>query len=152
VAKHFASRFCHRFFRQNFFGARVEATKSLTKVKLFFVAKRFATRQNIPSRVLTKCFLVLPQIFAKTKSSNFRPNFCWNFVKLELKQRNLWRNFNDFFTIMFVWKKVWQNGLPEKMPRNLQRNLRWLIPADLYQSYYKSRVLRSQIVYHPVNL
>ena len=49
----------------------------------------------------TFCHNILPQ----KKLSKFRPKLRWNFVKLELKQRNLWRNFNEILTIIFCGKR-----------------------------------------------
>ena len=139
VAKRFATRFATNSlvrissgFRQNLNWS----SEMFDKIwSIFFwqnvVAKRFARRQNFaPSRVLTIFFLVA-QRFATTFCHNilpqkqlpkFSPKLRWNFVKFELKQRNLWRNFSKIFAIIFCGKRCGKMGC-HKVPRNLQRNL-----------------------------
>ena len=58
----------------------------------------------------TFCHNILPQkILSKFRQSNRS-----NFVKLELKQRNLWRILNDFFWSKILWQNVLPQGLPHK--------------------------------------
>ena len=113
-------RFCHKFFRQNF--VRISSELELKQRNFwrnfddFFlwqnvVAKRFAARKisSKPCRVLTNFSLwqnVLPQHFATKKN---RQNFVKQFVQissnLSWSNRNLWRNFNEIFTIIFCGKR-----------------------------------------------
>jgi hypothetical protein len=79
VAKHFASRFCHRFFRQNFFGARVEATKSLTKEKRFFCGKTFCHKAKYP---LSRFDEMFPRFATKFLPKQNRRIFIQIFVEI----------------------------------------------------------------------
>ena len=93
-------------------GTWVEATKSWTKFERFFgvakcCGKTFCHKEkNRPLSRFDEILLCGKTVHFATKkiSSKFRPNFRWNFAKLELKQRDLGRNFNDFLTTLFCGK------------------------------------------------
>ena len=88
-------------------------------VSFVFISSEF--RQTF-RRVLcgkTFCHNILPQ----KKSSKFRPKLRWNFVKLELKQRNLWRSFNEIFTFIFCGKRCGKMDCHKNCPKSSTKSL-----------------------------